>query len=696
MTDIYGILDYLSEIVYISDPETYEILYMNKTGTDIFGDCIGKTCHEAIWRNSDTCGACGKDTSEKEFAEWQMNEPKDGRTYNVRSKIITAKDRKVRLSVIIDVTDSAKAQNDLEMRLAMEHFIVSCIIEMHKNRPIEETLGTVLAMTGKFLEADRVYIFDCDSLHMSNTYEWCADCVEPLIKSMQNVDIHLIDRWRQYFARGECVMIKNVEELKDSSPDEYKILADQNISSLVAAPLDWSGSMKGYVGIDNPRKYKIYRTSTFFEALSFFISSMFIRSQTEERLRRLSYLDTLTNLFNRNKFIEDCSKDPKNESVGIVYMDLNSLKAINDEQGHTFGDMAIKTLASIIISSFGDYDIYRVGGDEFVIICHGIAEEKFNERIAELRSRIDESDYNSAIGYCYSSECSDINELVKTADEQMYLDKKYFYRNRDDSGRYRFRNDTFTAFSTPELLKNLIKENRFAIWFQPRFYVNERTFSGSEALVRFYDDDGMLVSPLDSIPEMEDNKTIHIVDLYVFKHVCDYLSQWISEGREVKPVSVNMSHRTMLMPNFTENFMNIWYDYNIPKDLLIIEVTEDRERGGVAKVVDILTDLKKRGFKIAIDNFGSKYADIYLFADLKFDILKLDGDMVYKIETDKKAWILSESISQICHRENIKIVAGGVENDKELDMLKKMGCDEAQGYLFDKPLPWNEFEEKYL
>ena len=142
--------------------------------------------------------------------------------------------------------------------------------------------------------------------------------------------------------------------------------------------------------------------------------------------------------------------------------------------------------------------------------------------------------------------------------------------------------------------------------------------------------------------------------------------------------------------------MEIWYDYGFPKELIVFEVSEDQEKGGISDITGILSELKKFGFRLAIDNFGSKYADLYLFADIKFDILKLDGDMVYKIETDKKTQLLSNSITQICHNENIRIVAAGVENKKEFDVLCQIGCDEVQGYLFEKPMSWNKFEEKYL
>lgn len=422
------------------------------------------------------------------------------------------------------------------------------------------------------------------------------------------------------------------------------------------------------------------------------------KERSEKSFRIMSYTDTLTGIYNRNKFIDDCEEmsASKETNAGVMYMDLNGLKEINDKHGHYSGDEALKCMADIISEIFGENNVYRVGGDEFVAICRDIDENSFNALVERLLDELERCDYKAAVGSQYAHEGSDINEIIKIADEDMYRDKKYFYRNAGQSRRYRAKTDTFTAISTPEKIKNLIKEERFVIWFQPRFSVETGEFSGSEALVRFFGEDDMIVSPLDFIPEMEDNNTIHLVDLYVFKHVCEYISGWIKNGKEVKPVSMNMSHATLRKPNIIENLMDIWYDYGFPKELIVIEISEDQENGGISDITNVLAELKKCGFRLAIDNFGAKYADLYLFADFKFDILKLDGDMVYKIENDNKTQILSTSIMQICHAENIKIVAAGVENEKEIGILKDIGCDEAQGYYYEKPMSWNKFEEKYL
>lgn len=698
MIDIYNILDSISELVYVSDITAHKILYMNSAGKEIFGDCIGKVCYEVLHHRTSKCYHCMDEQSCKENLTYKYTSKNTGKTYMVRDKRIMWNNKPAMLEIAIDITEEENSKRDLERRLDMEHFIVSCVIEMHKNKQFDKSFMSLLNMAGNFLKADRIYVFDYNGVTMSNTHEWCNLNIKSEKDSLQNLDVHLINRWIPYFNKGQCVIIEDLEEIRDAAPEEYNELKRQKIERLVVAPLEDNGELLGFIGIDNPPQEKINESELFFATLGYFITSMLIKNKQEKLLIEMSYLDTLTGLYNRNKYIQDISllEEQKKSSLGVLYMDLNGLKTINDKHGHDAGDKAIKETANIIIGVFGKNHSYRVGGDEFVVLCPEIDEKDFMSNIDVLNERLENTEYQAALGFQFDLKPDSVKELVRLADERMYLDKKHFYRNQKESTRYRFRNDTFCAISTPELLKQLIEDERFVIWLQPRFSVKTGELSGSEALIRFFDEDNVIVSPMDFLPEMQDNNTIHLIDFYVFKHVCQYISEWIKKGKNVKPVSVNMSHQTIRNPNFIENIMNIWFDYNIPKDLIIIEVSEEQENGGISNIVDVLSELKKCGFKIAVDNFGSKYADLYLFADLKFDILKLDGDMVYKIETDKKAHILSTSIAQICHNENIRIVAEGVENEKELDVLRSMGCDEVQGYLFDKPMLWNLFEEKYL
>ena len=675
MPDIYKILGAFSEPVYVTDVKTKEMLFVNAAAAGVL-----------------------KDRQQAEdIKSWRMMQEKNGEGYIFHEKQIEWDGREAVITVAIDVTENENRKKELETRLETERFIVKCIAQLHRNKSVDSIFSSLLSMTGEFFDTDRVYIFDYDGQETNNTYEWCRDGVEPQKDSLQKLDVKYIKRWLPIFEKGECVIIEDIESIKESAPDEYEVLNKQNIHSLIAAPIDDNDKLIGYIGMDNIPSEKLRASELFFTTLSYFVSSVICRRNNEECLRRMSYTDSLTGLFNRNKFIEDTKSlsSSEAEGIGVLYMDLNGLKEINDEYGHDEGDKAIKIVSECAVKSFCSESIYRVGGDEFVVLFEG-SEDGFDERINELQKNLGQIEYTVSAGWQYSTKTNDIENVIKAADEKMYTDKKHYYRDKQDAGRYRHSNDLFSEVATYDALKKLIEGEKFKIWFQPRFSVETGQFCGSEALVRYFTEKDVLVSPMDFVPEMEEHNTIHMIDFYVFRHVCGYLSQWVKSGKNVKPVSINISNKTMMRPNFVENLMNIWYDYNIPKELIEIEVSENKEKGGVNQIIDILAELKKKGFKIAIDNFGYKYADIYLFTDLKFDILKLDKDLVYRTETDEKTMMLSRTIANICREQNIKIVAEGVENEKVMEMLKELGCDEAQGYMFDKPMSSEKFEEKYL
>ncbi|MGN0150429.1 MAG: EAL domain-containing protein [Clostridia bacterium] len=699
MPDIYNILDSFPELVYITDIDTYDILYINTAGKKLFSEYNGRKCYEVLHGFTAPCDKCPVQyISGKKCHTWKYTNPHTGKTYLFRNNLIDWNGKDAHLCIAFDITEDENMRHELESHLNMENFIFQCIAEMHRNQPYDEMFNNLLDIIGKFLEADRVYIFNYNGVTISNIYEWCKKGISPVINIMQNVDAHIIDKRIPEYQRRKCVVIKDIEEIKDTSPREYAELARQNTKSLITAPLFDKGELIGYIGADNPPKEKIESIELFFTTISYFISSVMIKENNEKRLREIGYIDTLTNLYNRNKFIEDITliSGTSQLDFGVLYTDLNGLKEINDKHGHATGDKALITIANAIVKAFGRKNAYRVGGDEFVVLCPKCKETVFLENVTRLKNYISETEYTASIGYKHSSEPCLASTIIRIADEKMYQDKRLFYKHKKQSVRYRYKNNMPPMFPTQETLKKLISEERFFLLFQPRFDTKTKEMCGSEALIRYYDNANVILSPMNFLPEMEDNDIVHMIDFYVFRHVCKHISQWIKNGKNPKPVSINISHKTLLKPNFVENIMNIWYDYHIPKEFIEIEVSEDKEYGGVDDIVDTLAELKRHGFKIAVDNFGYRYADLYLFADLKFDILKLDKGLVHKIATDEKTRKLSASLAHICKNENIRLVAEGVENENGLRILQDIGCDEVQGYLFDKPITWKQLEQKYL
>ena len=226
------------------------------------------------------------------------------------------------------------------------------------------------------------------------------------------------------------VSIADVDELKEISPEEYHILKEQNISSLLVTPIRSTAEKKvtGFIGVDNPSMFT--EDHSLLDTLSYFINDEIKKRTLSEQLIYTSYHDALTGLLNTNCYKKDLEElsSTSLSSVGVVYVDINGLKKRNDEFGHNAGDELIKNVASNLQTAFNEQDIYRIGGDEFIIICKEISEEDFSSRIQMLHSEIKmQENYSISIGHAWSSQHNDIEKLVREADLSMYQDKKQFY-----------------------------------------------------------------------------------------------------------------------------------------------------------------------------------------------------------------------------------------------------------------------------
>ncbi len=696
MSELHEYLDSFPEILYVTDMETHNILYMNNAGKKVFCSDGKKKCYEIIRDLNEPCETCCVTASNKD--EWQTWEAeKSGRLYGFRSRAVTWDGKDAILCIAIDITNMAKLNREITLHHRIEDFTFQCIAEMHREQPYEQMFNNLLMMIGKFLDADRVYIYICGGSGFSRNYEWCNPNLGLPANSFKDITSKILQGQMPHF-HEQCIVIRDTEELRGLYDHAYELFKAKNTHSQITMPIIYKREVIGIIGVDNPPSEKLDNIDLFFTTISYFIASVLSKERNEQYLKRIGYIDTLTKLYNRNKYIEDISAlaEKPQKNLGVLYVDLNGLKEINDKYGHAAGDIALCEISELIRRAFGESRSYRVGGDEFVAVCPECNKEDFFESVDFLRASINNSEYSASVGYKFSSDKADINLIIKEADEMMYQDKKHFYRHQKQTSRYRHMNDLMSMFSTPEQINEFISNDRFFVLFQPRFDSENKEFCASEALVRYIDESGTTISPMDFIPEMEFNDIINIIDMYVFRHVLESLEEWIKHGKKVKPVSINISQKTMLTPSFIKDFMKIWEKYKVPKNLIQIEISEDRDKGGIDEIIPVLSELKNEGFEIAVDNFGYKYADLYLFADFKFDLLKLDKDLVRKIEADDKTRRLFSSLAYICHSDNVRIVAEGVENEYSMNILRELGCDEVQGYLFDGPLLHKQLEEKYL
>ena len=699
-----SLLNEISELVYVSDPETYELLFVNQTGCQTLHleNYKHKKCYEILQGKTSPCEFCTNDRlCDDNFYTWEFTNPSIGRHFLLKDKIIQWRGKTARMEIAFDITERELQKQELKNMLDVQTLITNCVRMLYAVDDLDQTINAVLTQIGEFLVSDRAYVFEIKDELMNNTHEWTAPGISPQLEKLQQLDLSLISDWLPFFEKNDCIIIDDVEQLQKTNPAAYATLHAQEITSLIAAPIFLDNKLAGYIGIDNYDSEKIKNSSYLLLSMSIFLSYAIRHRNHVDMLHRLSYHDLLTNALNRNAFMDVLSQFRPGQyaSAGIIYIDINGMKEINDFYGHHQGDKILITTVAKVFNLFKPDELFRIGGDEFVIITYDLTETDFYEKFNLLRNIFCEKTnlpFSIATGSCWVKSPSDLNSLLQQADSAMYTDKKKFYYGKKKTSRYRHNLDDILNLANYSALQEALTAGQFCIYFQPKISLDTEEFIGSEALIRYINQAGEIIAPNNFIPILEEARLIKMLDLYVFEEVCKQINIWKERKMRVKPVSINLSRSTLSYHFLADQLLALITKHNIDISLLELEVTETAEVDNQLVFSQALEKLKEYGFSISIDDFGVRNASLSLFTTINFDILKLDRSLVKTLAQNQKARILIRSLAVICSDLGIKLIAEGVETLEQLDILKELRCNEVQGYLFSKPLPLNDFENKYL
>lgn len=422
--------------------------------------------------------------------------------------------------------------------------------------------------------------------------------------------------------------------------------------------MEQNGELAGYLGVDNPPPDKIINIASLLQTLCYFVSLALQHAESQKKLSYLSYHDNSTTFYNRNRYIKDTQKlFNMDTSLGIIYLDVNGLKDVNDQFGHEVGDALLVECARRMKMVFKKADFYRIGGDEFIIIiCQSIKKESFEKRVKELSESFSKKPVcQVAIGTQWTNAVGNINEMIAEADARMYENKKEFYHKHMISRRYRHHSDEMLHLTNIDYLKSEIENGHFVVYLQPKILCEDLSCVGAEALIRYCDNAGTLI-----------------------------------------PLSINFSIESLRGKSFVERILETCKKYQIPTKYIEIEITERVHDEKNFEIKTVISKLRSAGFIVAIDDFGTEYANLALLSDAEFDILKLDKSLISNVALNPRTKIIMEYISKICHRLGVDMIAEGIESEEQFFTLCSYGVETVQGYLFSKPLAINVFEEKYL
>ena len=339
---------------------------------------------------------------------------------------------------ITKVRRISKKSNELNEDLNVSNTLIQCVRKLSNDLYKESTIDEILQIICEFYQAERCYVLDLDmdNKKVNGIFEYGKRHDDIHIENMVRLCLEHTDLINQFFENQKSYYIEDVtHEIPYTSPI-YASFMQQKIHSIIVVPFMDHKQIKGVFAVDNPKQN--YYQKDFLESLCFFIKTAMEREKEKTKLKNLSYVDSLTYAQNRNHFNEYIEQNSNKElhSLGVIYLDLNGLKEINDKMGHIAGDTLIITASYALQEIFLD-NSYRVGGDEFVVIEQDVSELLFFDQYAKLLKRMKELEISVATGCVWKETCSNLSETLQEADQKMYEDKKRYYSLAENDRRRR-------------------------------------------------------------------------------------------------------------------------------------------------------------------------------------------------------------------------------------------------------------------
>ncbi len=438
--------------------------------------------------------------------------------------------------------------------------------------------------------------------------------------------------------------------------------------------------------------------------LVFYIA--FMHSRSTKRITKVAYYDSLTKLPN----IEKLKLDMKTVLQGnqknyytILIADIENFKAINEIFGYDMGDRVLKTVKTLA-DSFNEPSLItaRIGSDKFAMFASRSMLDDLSFFSTAVTTHYDEQ-IPELINYSGTFKLGRYHIELGETDVDDILAKANLAYNKAKSIKgisYCDYDETFkkTMQAEAEITNKMqlaLINKEFKAYLQPKFSILDNKLIGSEALVRWIDSDGNIRIPRDFIPLFERNGFIVDLDRFVLEQVCKTIKQWLDEDIEFLPISVNCSRLNLQNQRFVSDIVAIVDKYNVPHKYIEIELTESAAIESEQSIEQLFADLHKEGFKISIDDFGAGHSSLGMLKNLQVDTLKMDRSFFVSDNNVHHHDMLIDSIIKMAHNLNMYVVAEGIETADQIKLLKSLNCDAVQGYFYDKPMPIEQFVEKY-
>lgn len=430
------------------------------------------------------------------------------------------------------------------------------------------------------------------------------------------------------------------------------------------------------------------------------------KKQAEETIKHMAYYDSLTDLPNRALFRDRLKQaiaqaQRQNNILGVLFLDLDRVKVINDSLGHHIGDQLLKSVAERLKESVRECDtVARMGGDEFTILLPDILGI---DSITRISKKILESLHppfhfdghqlfiTASIGISvYPFDSKDAGTLMKNADTAMYKAKN-LGRNNFQFFTPDMKDEAYEQLTLEHDLRRALEHEEFVVHYQPQINIASGKITGMEALVRWQHPELGLIYPKQFIPWAEESGLIVPLGKWVLQKACEQNKKWINAGFPPLRVSVNLSTKQFNEKGVVKSIAEILSLTGLAADYLEIEITESTVMEQMTTSFSVPHELKAMGIRLAIDDFGTGYSSLTYLKKLPVNTLKMDQSFVQDLTSDPNDAAIALAVINLGHGLDLRVLAEGVETEQQLDFLKKNKCDGIQGFLFSPPLSADEF-----
>ena len=536
------------------------------------------------------------------------------------------------------------------------------------------------------------YNADCVAVIYNGENEW--DTIEEIhIPSAQimakvvneSVSSGAITDFLALFNDAGRVFISDIKSIESEYGNLFKRMADVRIWSTSAVLLNKMEQCFGAIVVMNPRANSGSLDLIDMVGISI-ANSLFYEKARAEYEYRLNF-DQVTGLRKRETFnnlgesyVEyDCS------SMGIFASDIIRLSDINDKFGYTAGNARLRMVADVIRGVFTGYDIYRYEQDEIVVFCKDIDKKSFMGLVRIVRESLDDLDVSVSTGFSWTDKPDIARQLSEV--RLMYDIEKDTKLKRLDST---MRNKVFKDVVSE------IEKGSFMVYYQPKVDSRTGITVGAEALIRYFDEARGIVGPIHFIEILEENRCSHLIDLFVLDEVCKEQKLRCISDRRVVPVSVNFSKNTLEYAGLLEQVKEIMNRYDLQEGLIQIEITESVGDMDIALINNIAQSLISMGFRLSMDDFGTKYSNLEMLFKFPFSIAKIDRSLVKNLESNEKSRIMLKHLISMIKELGIECVAEGAENEEQVRLLQQFGCNIIQGYFYSKPVTLEAFTSEFV